>query len=489
MPSSTGASHPGRAGSGGLSFDLLRYFTGVSLVFLLAVSIAAGAVASWLVHGALLHMERDEADSLAENFVTLLRESGFGRERWSIANAKLPDELVRRVRERMDNFGVAEFTLLSVGGRALEDLTAPGVMVAPLWQGGVERARSGSVALRWEAGAWWPLLLLRSDLPGILETYTPVREDGRVVAVARVRRSLSPVVKEAREVVPELVGLAALLGVFVFGSLWLLIYRADRVLKHQGREIDAARQALEQRNRLLEELNRRKDEFYAMCSHDLRGPLLGVEAGCKLLLRQDKTQLSPFVREVISDCQRSSQGVLDLIDNLLDLARIEAGAEEFRPETVNVVPLVDQVVSAHHLLASAREVPLEVVLDVEELWVSGNRAKLLRVFGNLLTNAIKHANRKAVTVRVEACSEGGRVSVCDRGPGIPEDQQVAVFDRFATGSNPAGKRHGTGLGLAIVREFVELHGGRVAVTSVEGRGATFVVTLPTTPSGSPVAVH
>ena len=463
------------------TFRLLRYFTGLSLVIVLAAFLASGGVAVWLVHRAVIRMEQDEVGGLIKDLDSDFAAAGVDFARWGAV--PVPDALKEQVLEEMKGFGITELSLLSTDGRVLGSLLSEPQADESPWAEGLSSASSGRVALRWlpptvrRGLAFWS-----SKEVEPIESYIPVRRDHRTLAVARVRRNLSPSLQEYYRILPTLMGTTALIAIGVFAALWLLVRRADSTLRRQGDEIESAWRELAERNRQLEELNQRKDEFYAICSHDLRSPLLSVQAGCKVLLSERSGHASATPQEILAESLRSSELALRLVDDLLDLARIEAGAERLELEELDLGELSRQAVESFRFIASGRSVALRLEVPDESVSVLADRVKVLRIVDNLLSNAIKHSPEDEVTVRVERAGGEVHLSVTDRGPGIRPEDRRRLFDRFTRLAR--GKRtraEGTGLGLSIVRELAELHGGTVSVSSEVGRGTTFRVTLPSRP--------
>jgi len=202
-------------------------------------------------------------------------------------------------------------------------------------------------------------------------------------------------------------------------------------------------------------------------SHDLRSPLTAILASAEAvkIAPEQRVELADAITEEATRLSR-------LIDNLLDLTRLEAGAAEARPEWSTVEEV---------LTAAVEHVPkgdFRLAIDDDLPPVRADAAQLERAFGNLLENAYRHSNGHPVSVR--ARDVGGRilVRVVDRGPGIPKAQQERVFEPFyRSGTSSTGHR-GSGLGLAIVRGFVEANGGRVWVESLPDQATSFVVELP-----------
>ena len=462
------------------SFNLLRYFTATSLVVLLVASLSAGMAAAWLVHSTAMQVERDEADSLAENFVTFLGEEGFGHERWLAAEA-VPDDLRARLRARLDNFGVREFTLLSRDGRVLEDFGPNRGEGRPVWDSGLKAAQQRRVALRWERERIWPLAPFDTNPSGEVEAFIPILKDGDLLAVARVRRNLSPVLTDAHAMSLRILLLAAVAGLLVFAVLWFLVRRADRLLRRQSRFIERACAELELYNRLLEDVSRRKDEFYLMCSSDLRAPLLAVRAACGALLEDESPPLAGPQRQLVGECRRNSETVLDLMDHLLDLARMESGDGEVQEQSMDIAAILRSVIVTHRVLADGMKADVDLACPFDTLPVRGDRPKVTRAFSTLLSNAIMRGTESKVVVAVESSGDEARVHFTDHGPPIAVDAQEELFD-----SDPPSRGGGSeGVGsLSIVRALLECQRGTVTVVSDVNSPTTFTVTLPLSADGA-----
>jgi two-component system sensor histidine kinase KdpD len=221
-------------------------------------------------------------------------------------------------------------------------------------------------------------------------------------------------------------------------------------------------------------------------SHDLRSPLTAIVASGDALASSRLTDAERL--ELAGVVSEEGRRLSRLIDNLLDLSRLEAGAADPRPEWSAVDDVIRAAIEDLGLPAGT----FSLVLDRELPLVRADPLQLERAFANLLENAAAHAGGHPVSVRARAT--GGRllVRVVDRGPGIPPAQQARVFEPFYRAGSPREGHRGSGLGLAIVRGFVEANGGSVGVESLPGQGTTFVVTLPlepvpSAPAGAPAS--
>jgi signal transduction histidine kinase len=226
-------------------------------------------------------------------------------------------------------------------------------------------------------------------------------------------------------------------------------------------------------------LERMKDEFVLTASHELRSPLTSVQGFAELLILE-KDQLSEKHAETVEIILDNTRHLVRLLNDLLDLARSDAGRLTINPTRCEVGPIVAGAARLIMGLANSRQQRLEVEIESDLPQVSVEADRITQVLVNLLTNATEYCPEGS-TIKVTAASVGSEVeiAVSDDGPGIPKDQRDHVFDRFTRGEAGLTQRvGGTGLGLAIAKSLIELHGGAIGVTSKEGEGATFRVVLP-----------
>jgi signal transduction histidine kinase/ActR/RegA family two-component response regulator len=268
-----------------------------------------------------------------------------------------------------------------------------------------------------------------------------------------------------------------------------------QVLAHQGRErtLDLLKEANAERQYALEEANRAnraKDEFLATMSHELRTPLNAI-SGWSNLLRLGSVSADQVPR-ALETIERNARMQSRLIEDMLDLARIEQGKLVLSVGPTEMARVVEAALEAVRPAADAKAIRLQPVLD-SQATIVGDPDRLQQVVWNLLSNAIKFTPRDGrVQVRLRRELSYVELVVADDGQGIDAAFLPLVFDRFRQAdAKISRKAGGLGLGLAIVRSIVELHGGRITAESDgEGRGATFTVRLPTAPlrSDSPKLV-
>jgi PAS domain S-box-containing protein len=223
-----------------------------------------------------------------------------------------------------------------------------------------------------------------------------------------------------------------------------------------------------------------RDDVLSIVAHDLRNPLSTIMMQASLLERSgpEPERRDPTPRQIIS---RSAQRMNRLIQDLLDVALVEAGQLKVERERLSAVDLARDAVAAQAPLASSAglELRLDVGRDVHDVW--GDRNRLLQVFDNLIGNALKFTNEGGrITVALAARDEDVVFSVADTGSGIAPENVMHVFDRFWQVTTRT-KRVGAGLGLPITRGIVEAHGGRIWLESTLGHGSTFFFTIPAAP--------
>ena len=241
---------------------------------------------------------------------------------------------------------------------------------------------------------------------------------------------------------------------------------------------DEAR-ALRQRNEQLESLDRLKDDFMSSVTHELRTPLTSIRALGELMRDEPgmpEAQRQRFVGIVVDESERLSR----LVNQVLDLARIEAGQADWRPERLDVVPLLARAAGAADGLFRARRAELRVDAPARAPAVEADADRLLQVLINLLANAARFVpeGRGCVVLRLAVAARTLTIEVQDNGPGVPLAEQAIVFEKFRQAGGPRERAGGTGLGLPISRRIVEHFGGRLWLASRPGEGATFGVELP-----------
>ncbi|MBI1851362.1 MAG: hybrid sensor histidine kinase/response regulator [Planctomycetes bacterium] len=226
--------------------------------------------------------------------------------------------------------------------------------------------------------------------------------------------------------------------------------------------------------------DQRRLDFLSNVSHELRTPLTSILGFSRLFQDGDLGALTEEQRDCINRIVTQGQYLLDLLNNLLDLSRLEAGRVKLETEPVDLGSIVGDVVSNLASLSAARGVDVRVRVPNGLPSADADRQKIVQVFINLISNAIKFCGEGG-TIEVSAKLEGSKILACvsDTGIGIPEEEQARLFEKFYQGrAGRTGPVKGTGLGLAIVREIIRLHGGRIWVQSSIGHGTQFFFTLP-----------
>ena len=237
---------------------------------------------------------------------------------------------------------------------------------------------------------------------------------------------------------------------------------------------------IQEKTRQLEAANRHKDEFLASMSHELRTPLNAVIGFSEVLLERMFGEINDKQEEYLNDILVSGRHLLSLINDILDLAKIEAGRMELDLEEFEVAQAIDNAVVLVRERATRKGLTLETAIAPALGTVRGDQRKVKQVLLNLLSNAVKFTPEGGrIEVRGQRLDGVVEVSVSDTGIGIASEDQEAVFEEFRqVGTDYSKKHEGTGLGLTLSRKFVELHGGTIAVKSRLGEGSTFTFTLP-----------
>jgi len=249
--------------------------------------------------------------------------------------------------------------------------------------------------------------------------------------------------------------------------------------------VSAAIRDITERRRLedkLQEANRLKSEFLANMSHELRTPLNSIIGFAELMHRGRAGTLTPDQREYLGDILTSARHLLQLINDVLDLAKVESGKMEFRPERVDLGQLIGEVRDVVRGLAATKHQRIDCTVDPVVAIATLDPARVKQVLYNFMSNAIKFTpDGGSIAVRVVAAADPDelRLEVTDTGIGISEADLGRLFVEFQQLDTGAAKQYqGTGLGLALTRRIIEGLGGRIEVTSTSGKGSTFTAILP-----------
>jgi signal transduction histidine kinase len=261
------------------------------------------------------------------------------------------------------------------------------------------------------------------------------------------------------------------------GRLHRLLLIREFTLRY---ELDKSHSALEESNRKLVELDQIKSRFFANISHELRTPLTLLLAPLETLLQKFNRSFDSDTREVLLAMHSNGMRLLKLINDLLDLVRLESGRMEVKHDPLEVIEFVKGLASAARQVADDKRLRLETHVDPELGTVLADRDKLEKIVLNLVFNALKFTPAGGrVELRAEKQGEHFVIRVADTGLGISEKNLPFVFDRFWQADGTSKRKYqGVGIGLALVKELTEIQGGKVEVQSTEGKGTTFTVQLP-----------
>ncbi len=236
---------------------------------------------------------------------------------------------------------------------------------------------------------------------------------------------------------------------------------------------------LEEKGRELEIVSKHKSEFLANMSHELRTPLNAILGYTELILDNIYGDVSEKIREVLERLEINGRHLLNLINDVLDLAKIEAGRLSLSLSEYSMAEVVQTVFTSIEALAAEKKLELKIIVPNDLTTGKGDEQRLAQVLLNLLGNAIKFTEQGEVSVEMTVSNEKYLVSVSDTGPGLSEAEQKKIFEEFQQAdSSSTREKGGTGLGLSIAKRIIEMHGGRIWVESTLGKGSTFRFTLP-----------
>ena len=258
------------------------------------------------------------------------------------------------------------------------------------------------------------------------------------------------------------------------------------IIDREGRMVGTSRIARDITDRKV--LDRMKDEFVGTVSHELRTPLTAIKGFIELVLDGDAGPIPDTQREFLEVAARNADRLGALINDILDVSRIESQRLEIRPEPIDLAAVLEDVVSTFRVMA--RNKGLTLRQEVASLpKVLGDASRLVQVFSNLMSNAIKYTPKGEVGVKAIMTGGGVEVVVHDTGVGLTKEEQEQLFTKFFRGKNPVvAETGGTGLGLVIAKAIVETHKGTIDFESRPDEGTRFRVVLPLAPPATPESV-
>ena len=237
---------------------------------------------------------------------------------------------------------------------------------------------------------------------------------------------------------------------------------------------------IEEKSKQIEAANRHKSEFLANMSHELRTPLNAIIGFSEVLGERMFGELNEKQAEYTDDILTSGRHLLSLINEILDLSKVEAGRMELELATFDLPLAIENARTFVRERATKHSIKLDVTVDERLGDFFGDERKIKQILLNLLSNAVKFTPEKGrIGINARQAEGSVEISVSDTGIGISTEDQAKIFEEFRqVGGDYAHKKEGTGLGLTLAKKFVELHGGRIWVQSEVGKGSTFSFTLP-----------
>ena len=248
--------------------------------------------------------------------------------------------------------------------------------------------------------------------------------------------------------------------------------------------LEATSEKLKLANEQLKEMDKLKDEFISITSHELRTPMTAIKSYVWMVLNRHADTLTPKTHEYLDRVFKSSERLINLVNDMLNVSRIESGRIILKATDFDLVELARDIENEVHAKLMERQLTMEIEAEKEKIMVYADREKIQQIFENLVGNALKFTPEKGrLKIKLTSDEKMGITAVSDNGSGISEEDKDKLFKKFSRLDNTvtAGVG-GTGLGLFITKQFVELSGGKIWVESKVGEGTTFYFSLPVRPA-------
>ena len=313
----------------------------------------------------------------------------------------------------------------------------------------------------------------------VVSTYIPVRgEDGTTQAVFELYSDITDSVADIRASTLRLVAALVIVFALLYAVLLYVVARADVILQRQYRQLRDNERLMQVQNRELDAANRAKNDFLSSTSHELRTPMNAILGFAQLLDSEPGGALSENQRRFVQQILKAGRHLLELINEVLDLARIEAGKLTLSIEPVPVAAVISECLPLVQTLAAERAITVEAA-DPGTLCVMADYMRLKQALLNLLSNAVKY-NKRSGSVKLSLESLAGkrvRISVADTGIGIREAERARIFQPFQRLAANTNEIEGTSIGLALTRKLVLAMGGDIGFSSEADKGSTFWIVL------------
>jgi len=228
----------------------------------------------------------------------------------------------------------------------------------------------------------------------------------------------------------------------------------------------------------LKEIDNMKSEFVSTVSHEFRTPLTSMNMGLSMVINEDTGELNEEQKELLEAAYEDVERLTELVNDLLDLSKIESGKIEMEFDKVDVNDIIEKTLNPFHKQAEEKELELKFKQSEDNVFAYADPSKISWVISNLVGNALRYADEGKIEVDAEIKGRRVLVSVADNGPGIPKEYQSKIFEKFVRAGSDKEEKSGTGLGLAIAKEIITAHNGRIWVESEEGEGSTFSFYIP-----------
>lgn len=393
----------------------------------------------------------------------------------------------------LSNSNIVRFSLFNADGSLIWSSSPGSAMPGPASNGAFAHALTGETVTVLDRDVEYLSFDGEAKTSDLTSTFVPLldastQKPSQVLEVARdITATLDARIESARSSMFRTV-FSTLGGTFIV--LFGVVLTADVLLSHSRQRAVFHERALadekivasklELENQQLRQLNEERDRFLSMVSHELRTPLTTIMGFTDVLRRRQDGERKESNVKHLELMRRNGEHLNSLIEDMLEITRIQAGKFEVVKEGFSLDRLIDEVRESGRVLLKARRQVLRVEKNIDGMELHGDRRRVMQVMLNLLSNASKYSPEDTiVTLKVEQSGGSVQISVGDQGAGIPEDDCKLLFERFYRRNDEATRaQSGLGLGLSIVKAIVDAHRGEVDVQSTVGVGTVMTVTLP-----------